>query len=132
TPRAGRLDASPGPASRARSGEGSRGGRRRHQPDLAGNGEATAALPRNRRLVIASTDYLVQHVAEAPVIVAPCGERGRHSTEGGSIFPAVQNLLLAAGALGLGGLITNFPRPHEADLPPPPAIPHTHPLSSPI
>jgi len=50
------------------------------------------------------------------VIVAPCGLRGKHSTPGGIIFPAVQNLLLAARALGLGGAITNFAKPHEAEL----------------
>jgi len=50
-----------------------------------------------------------------PVIVVVCGLRGRHSTPGGSAFPAVQNLLLSARALGLGGTIFNLPltRPEE-------------------
>ena len=34
----------------------------------------------------------------------------------GSVIPAVQNLLLAARALGLGGSITNFARAHEEEL----------------
>jgi nitroreductase len=88
----------------------------RYQPEYAADPAKLDALPRRRRLPLKSTAYLVEHVAEAPVIVAPCGLRGKHSTPGGSIFPAVQNLLLAARALGLGGAITNFAGPHEADL----------------
>ena len=36
--------------------------------------------------------------------------------EGASVYPAVQNLLLAARALGYGGVITGFHRAAEADL----------------
>ena len=88
----------------------------RYQPEYAADPAKIDALPRHRRLPLKSTDYLVRHVHEAPAIVAPLGQRGRHSTPGGSIFPAVQNLLLAARALGLGGAITNFAGAHEADL----------------
>lgn len=73
-------------------------------------------LPRSQRLSLRSTEYLVHHLAETPVLVAACGLRGRHTTPGGSIFPAVQNLLLAARALGLGGSITNFAAAHEQEL----------------
>jgi nitroreductase len=89
---------------------------RQYQPRFAADPSLIDALPRHRRLPLKSTAYLVDHVAEAPVIVAVCGQRGTHTTPGGSIFPAVQNLLLAARALGLGGSITNFARAHEADL----------------
>ena len=88
----------------------------RYQSEYVANPSRIESLPRTRRLLARSTDYLVRHVAEAPVIVAPVGQRGRHSTPGGSIFPAVQNLLLAARGLGLGGAITNFAGAHEADL----------------
>jgi nitroreductase len=104
------------PAVKARIGEWFREAWAQYQPEFAANPAAMDALPRARRLLAKSTDYLVNHVAEAPVIIAPCGGRGTHSTPGGSIFPAVQNLLLAARALGLGGLITNFARAHEAEL----------------
>jgi nitroreductase len=45
-----------------------------------------------------------------PVLVLPCLVRYREPTafEGASIFPAVQNLLLAARALGYGGALTGF------------------------
>jgi len=88
----------------------------RYQPEFAADPAKIEALPRARRLALKSTDYLCRHVGEAPAIVAPLGQRGRHSTPGGSIFPAVQNLLLAARALSLGGAITNFAAAHEAEL----------------
>jgi nitroreductase len=87
-----------------------------YQPEYAADPSRIDALPRHRRLPLKSTEYLVQHIHEAPVIVAPCSQRGRHSTPGGSIFPAVQNLLLAARALGLGACITNFARAHHDEL----------------
>jgi nitroreductase len=45
-----------------------------------------------------------------PVLVLPCLVRYREPTafEGASIFPAMQNLLLAARALGYGGALTGF------------------------
>ncbi len=48
------------------------------------------------------------HFGEAPVIVLACLWLHRPATlsMGGSIFPAVQNLMLAARALGYGGVIT--------------------------
>jgi nitroreductase len=53
-----------------------------------------------------------------PVLVLPCLVRYREPTafEGASIFPAVQNLLLAARALGYGGALTGFHFMVEAEL----------------
>ncbi len=52
--------------------------------------------------------YLTEHFAEAPVWIVACLEEsakpGRGS--GASIYPAVQNMLLAARALGLGSTLT--------------------------
>ncbi len=49
-------------------------------------------------------------VAGAPVVIVVCAdlERGHEATIGSSIFPAVQNLLLAATALGLGSALTTI------------------------
>jgi nitroreductase len=49
-------------------------------------------------------------VASAPVIVVVCGdsEKSHPKTLASSIFPAAQNLLLAAGALGLGSALTTL------------------------
>jgi nitroreductase len=48
--------------------------------------------------------------ARVPVLVLPCLVRYREPTsfEGASIYPACQNLLLAARALGYGGVLTGF------------------------
>mgnify|MGYP001822851760 FL=1 len=50
-------------------------------------------------------------LAQAPVIIVLCGDTGRLPLEqmGSSIFPAAQNILLAANALGLGSLMSNLP-----------------------
>lgn len=58
----------------------------------------------------ASMRHYVAHLAEAPVIILPCMVRYREptETEGASIYPAVQNLLLAARSQGLGGALTMF------------------------
>lgn len=66
-------------------------------------------LPRSQRLSLRSVEHLVAHLAEVPVVIVVCGLRGRHGTPGGSTFPAVQNLLLAARGLGLAGSVFNFP-----------------------
>lgn len=50
-------------------------------------------------------------VARAPVIVVVCGDTaaGHPRALPASVFPAVQNLLLAAGAAGLGSALTTLP-----------------------
>ena len=57
-----------------------------------------------------AVEYLTDHFHEAPVWIVACIDHGetkpvRHS--GASIYPAVQNMLLAARALGLGATLTN-------------------------
>ncbi|MEX0786001.1 MAG: nitroreductase family protein [Dehalococcoidia bacterium] len=88
----------------------------RYEARFGDDHAAIDRLPRTQRLSLRSVEYLAQHLAEAPAIVAVCGRRGRHSTPGGSTFPAVQNLLLAARALGLGASIFNFPLAHAEEL----------------
>ena len=52
--------------------------------------------------------HYADHFAEAPVIVLVCLARYREANpfEGSSVYPAAQNLLLAARAIGLGGVLT--------------------------
>jgi nitroreductase len=52
--------------------------------------------------------HFVDHFEETPVVVLPCIQRYRQAdpTEGASVYPACQNLLLAARALGYGGVMT--------------------------
>jgi nitroreductase len=56
-----------------------------------------------------ATEYLAAHIHEAPVWIVPCLEGGTPTrTAGSSIYPAVQNTLLAARALGLGATLTTL------------------------
>ncbi len=59
-----------------------------------------------------------EHLASAPVVILPCYLRYREPShfEGASIFPCCQNLLLAARARGLGGVMTGFQAGCEAEL----------------
>jgi nitroreductase len=77
----------------------------RYQPRYSERPDLMDALPRTKRLSLKATAYLAQHVGEAPAVIVVCGLHGRHSTPEGSIFPAVQNLLLTARAVGLGASI---------------------------
>ena len=54
-----------------------------------------------------ANQYLTDHYHEAPVWIVACleGENPGYSS-GASIYPAVQNMLLAARALGLGSTLT--------------------------
>ena len=56
----------------------------------------------------AAMQHFVDHFESIPVVVLPCYTRYRapHPSEGASVYPACQNLLLAARALGYGGVIT--------------------------
>jgi nitroreductase len=57
-----------------------------------------------------AVEYLTDHFHEAPVWIVPClEERGGPPVPyaaGASVYPAVQNMLLAARALGLGATLT--------------------------
>ena len=57
----------------------------------------------------AAVEYLTDHFHEAPVWIVACIDEGTakpNRWSGASIYPAVQNMLLAARALGLGTTLT--------------------------
>lgn len=60
----------------------------------------------------------VERFEDVPVVVLACLVRYRapHPTEGASIYPACQNLLLAARAQGLGGVMTMWHAAVEDEL----------------
>ena len=62
--------------------------------------------------------HFVDHFEDTPVVILACLVRYRapHWTEGASIYPACQNLLLAARALGYGGVLTQWHAFVEDDL----------------
>jgi nitroreductase len=57
--------------------------------------------------------HLADHLGEAPVLVVPCAV-GDPARLAASVYPAVQNLMLAARALGLGATLTTIHRGNEA------------------
>jgi nitroreductase len=92
------------------------------------SGEPAPGTSRERfeRMLIAA-EHLANHIHEAPVWIVPClGGATPTRTSGSSIYPAVQNMLLAARALGLGATLTtlylNFEKEAEAALGLPPHV----------
>lgn len=66
-----------------------------------------------------SAAHLAQHLAEVPVLILATVQVqaiAPGSPPGASIYPAVQNLMLAARALGLGTTLTTLHREHEAEV----------------
>jgi len=72
--------------------------------DGYGSGDPNAPKARLERAM----QHFVDHFEDVPVVVLACLERYRppNPYEGNSVYPACQNLLLAARARGLGGVMT--------------------------
>jgi nitroreductase len=81
----------------------------------AGSGER-ADSPKAR--MARTMQRYVDDFERVPVLVLPCLVRYRQPvpTEGASVYPAVQNLLLAARALGYGGVLSGWNRLVDAEL----------------
>ncbi len=64
-----------------------------------------------------AVEYLTEHFHEAPVWIVACMEDGPtpNRASGASIYPAVQNMLLAIRALGLGSTLTTRHLIHERE-----------------
>jgi nitroreductase len=80
----------------------------------AGYGSGSALVVGSRKArQRAAMEYLIEHFEDVPVVVVVC-TISRHApsvVEGASVYPACQNLLLAARALGYGGVLTGW---HDA------------------
>ena len=64
--------------------------------------QRTAADDALTNRMLTSADHLGAHMGEAPVIIIPASKGG----DPASVFPGLQNLFLAARALGLGTTLT--------------------------
>jgi nitroreductase len=82
--------------------------------DAGSGSDATSPKARMAR----SMQAFVDGFAEVPAVILPCLVRYRAPapTEGASIYPACQNLLLAARGIGLGGVITHWHAAVEDEL----------------
>jgi nitroreductase len=97
-------------AAKALIGEGARrawGNKRKSDGYEQGSG-AQPDSPKSRMARTMQT--YVDEFERSPVLILPCLVRYRApvATEGASIYPACQNLLLAARALGYGGVLTGW------------------------
>ena len=69
--------------------------------------------------VYASATFLADHMGDVPVLILAGILRSGPSgsmTAGASIYPSVQNLMLAARGLGLGTVITTVHRRYETEI----------------
>ena len=81
--------------------------------------QGSGADPGSRKARTAATmQRFVDHFEEIPVVVIVCALRHRAPLpyDGASVYPACQNLLLAARALGYGSTITIWHASCEAEL----------------
>ena len=88
-----------------------------------GMGKRVAAGDEAMLKILRAVEWQVEHFADIPVIVVPCLRAGMKegrvpytpmlhvasSSFFGSIYPSVQNLLLAARAMGLGASLITLP-----------------------
>jgi len=84
-----------------------------------GVGKRMARDDESMTKILAAVEWQVDHFEEIPVLVVPCLKGSRvplmpvpplaTSSYYGSIYPSVQNLLLAARAMGLGASLITLP-----------------------
>jgi nitroreductase len=98
---------------------------RRARELWAGKSEAegyeagSGAAPNSPKARMARTmQQYVSNFADVPVLILPCHIRYRDANvmDGASIYPACQNLLLAARALNYGGVMTGWHTGVESEL----------------
>ena len=80
---------------------------------LKGNEQGSQSADKTTRLMLKGAQRLFTNLASAPVFIIPClyqvsSPAPEGLLSGSSIYGAVQNMLLAARALGLGTVMTTF------------------------
>ena len=74
-------------------------------------------LTAQQRRVYGTAQHLEDHMEDVPVFILACIRADPGSTNwGSSIYPAVQNILLAARALGLGSVLTTRQSRFESEI----------------
>ena len=74
--------------------------------------QRTPAEDTQTNRILTSADHLGEHMGDAPVIIIPASKGG----DPASVYPGVQNLFLAARALGLGTTLTTVHQLQEDDV----------------
>lgn len=81
-------------------------------PTTVSDGSGAETMSRVR----SSAQHLAENLHLAPVLVLACISGERSFTLGSSIYPAVQNLMVAARSLGVGSTLTTFHLSREAEV----------------
>ncbi len=74
------------------------------------------AFPEAKRRNIRAALHLADHLHEAPVHLFVAGWTRRGEPQHQALFPAIQNILLACRAVGLGASLTTLHRAHGAEI----------------
>ena len=85
----------------------------------AGGPISTADMPSQQQRIYTAAAHLAEHLHEVPVFILACVRTDDNLgalNRAASIFPAVQNILLAARGLGLGSVLTTRHRREEEEV----------------
>lgn len=74
--------------------------------------QRTSAEDTQTQRILTSADHLGEHMGDAPVLIIPASKGG----DPASVYPGVQNLFLAARALGLGTTLTTVHKFREPEV----------------
>src|SRR2546423_12397251 len=78
---------------------------------------APGTSPERFSRMLDAAQYLADHIHEAPVWIVPCMQGASPTrTAGSSIYPAVQNMFVAARAPGLGATLSTHNRTFEKEV----------------
>ncbi|MDG1207236.1 MAG: nitroreductase family protein [Pseudomonadales bacterium] len=72
--------------------------------------------PEAKRRNMKAAIYLAEHLREAPVHLFVAGWTRRGAPQSQALFPAIQNILLACRAVGLGASLTTAHRAHGEEI----------------
>ena len=72
--------------------------------------------PEAKRRNMKAAIYLAEHLHEAPVLLFVAGWTRRGQPQSQALFPAIQNILLACRAVGLGASLTTAHRAHGEEI----------------
>ncbi len=89
--------------------------RRAYEAAYVGGNTATSTQP----AILRSPTGLSETMHQVPLLILACIEHDGSAPatgRGGSIFPAVQNILLAAQGMGLGSVLTSLHRRYETEI----------------
>ncbi|MEX2488078.1 MAG: nitroreductase family protein [Pseudomonadales bacterium] len=73
-------------------------------------------FPEEKRRNMRASIYLAEHLHEVPVHLFVAGWTRRNAPQTQALFPAIQNLLLACRAVGLGASLTTAHRAHGREI----------------